>query len=133
MYIFTINLLHKRVIFSGILLLIFLFHETSFTYRIYEDGSRKGSCIIQNLEEVLVRSKSDVYNVIAKGSAKRQTAATLMNAHSSRSHTVFTVTVHIKENTLDGDELLKVGILAFSFCFLYYFLMIVILILLLCY
>ena len=80
-----------------------------------------------------MRSKSDVYNVIAKGSAKRQTAATLMNAHSSRSHTVFTVTVHIKENTLDGDELLKVGILAFSFCFLYYFLMIVILILLLCY
>ncbi|MCL4129240.1 UNVERIFIED_CONTAM: hypothetical protein GTU68_041069 [Idotea baltica] len=32
-----------------------------------------------------------------------------MNAHSSRSHTVFTVTVHIKENTIDGDELLKAG------------------------
>lgn len=74
----------------------------------YEDATRKGSCIIQGLEEVLVRSKSDVYSVMEKGSAKRQTAATLMNAHSSRSHTVFTVTIHIKENTLDGDELLKV-------------------------
>lgn len=76
--------------------------------RLYEDSSRKGSCIIQGLEEVLVRSKSDVYSVLEKGSAKRQTAATLMNAHSSRSHTVFTVTIHIKENTVDGDELLKV-------------------------
>lgn len=79
--------------------------------RLYEDSSRKGSCIIQGLEEVLVRSKSDVYSVLEKGSAKRQTAATLMNAHSSRSHTVFTVTVHIKENTVDGDELLKVSFL----------------------
>lgn len=78
-------------------------------FRLYEDASRKGSCIIQGLEEVLVRSKSDVYSILEKGSAKRQTAATLMNAHSSRSHTVFTVTVHIKENTVDGEELLKVS------------------------
>ncbi|KAA0195429.1 hypothetical protein HAZT_HAZT002146 [Hyalella azteca] len=85
-----------------------LYNEELFDL-LYEDSSRKGSCIIQGLEEVLVRSKNDVYNVIEKGSAKRQTAATLMNAHSSRSHTVFTVTVHIKENTLDGDELLKTG------------------------
>lgn len=84
-------------------------HDDMSKLRLYEDSSRKGSCIIQGLEEVLVRSKSDVYSVLEKGSAKRQTAATLMNAHSSRSHTVFTVTVHIKENTVDGDELLKTG------------------------
>ncbi|MPC44745.1 Kinesin-like protein KIF11 [Portunus trituberculatus] len=30
-----------------------------------------------------------------------------MNAHSSRSHTVFTVIVHMKENTVDSDELMK--------------------------
>ncbi|XP_076068236.1 uncharacterized protein LOC143040737 isoform X2 [Oratosquilla oratoria] len=77
--------------------------------RLYEDVSRKGSCIIHGLEEVLVRTKADVYAIIEKGSAKRQTAATLMNAHSSRSHTVFTVTVHMKENTIEGDELLKTG------------------------
>ncbi|XP_068249669.1 kinesin-like protein KIF11 [Palaemon carinicauda] len=77
--------------------------------RMYEDATRKGSCIIQGLEEVLVRSKANVYEVLEKGSNKRQTAATLMNAHSSRSHTVFTVTLHIKENTVDGDELLKTG------------------------
>lgn len=27
----------------------------------------------------------------------------------SRSHTVFSVTVHIKESTVDGEELLKTG------------------------
>ena len=40
---------------------------------------------------------------------RRQTAATLMNAHSSRSHTVFSVTVHIKESSIEGEELLKIG------------------------
>ena len=44
-----------------------------------------------------------------RGSAKRRTAATLMNAHSSRSHTVFTVTVHLKESSLEGNEVLRIG------------------------
>lgn len=77
--------------------------------KIYEDSSRKGSVIINGLEEVVVRSKDEVYQIIERGSAKRQTAATLMNASSSRSHTVFSVTIHIKENTVDGEELLKTG------------------------
>ena len=44
-----------------------------------------------------------------RGSAKRRTAATLMNAHSSRSHTVFTVTVHLRESSLEGNEVLRIG------------------------
>ncbi|XP_035674127.1 kinesin-like protein KIF11 [Branchiostoma floridae] len=32
-----------------------------------------------------------------------------MNAHSSRSHSVFMITVHIKETNMDGEELLKIG------------------------
>ncbi|KAG0726957.1 Kinesin-like protein Klp61F [Chionoecetes opilio] len=90
---------------------------------LYEDAAKKGSCIIQGLEEVLVRSKADVYTIMQKGSTKRQTAATLMNAHSSRSHTVFTVTLHMKENTVDGDELLKVrggGVRGSDFFFWYF-------------
>ncbi|XP_014232632.1 kinesin-like protein Klp61F isoform X1 [Trichogramma pretiosum] len=77
--------------------------------RIFEDASRKGAIIIHGLEEVTVHNKSEVYKILEKGSEKRQTAATLMNAHSSRSHTVFSITVHIKENTVDGEELLKTG------------------------
>ncbi|XP_033632588.1 kinesin-like protein KIF11-B [Asterias rubens] len=77
--------------------------------RIFEDAARKGSVVIQGLEEVVVRNKSEVYAILEKGAAKRQTAATLMNAHSSRSHSVFTVTIHIKENSVDGEELVKTG------------------------
>ncbi|XP_025994445.1 kinesin-like protein Klp61F [Solenopsis invicta] len=77
--------------------------------RLYEDASRKGSVIIHGLEEVTVHNKNEVYKILEKGSEKRQTAATLMNAHSSRSHTVFSITIHIKENTIDGEELLKTG------------------------
>ncbi|XP_014205799.1 kinesin-like protein Klp61F isoform X2 [Copidosoma floridanum] len=77
--------------------------------RIYEDATRKGAIIIHGLEEVTVHNKSEVYKILDKGSERRQTAATLMNAHSSRSHTVFSITVHIKENTVDGEELLKTG------------------------
>ena len=32
-----------------------------------------------------------------------------MNDKSSRSHSVFTVTVHIKESNPDGEELIKSG------------------------
>ncbi|XP_035742854.1 kinesin-like protein Klp61F [Vespa mandarinia] len=77
--------------------------------RLYEDTSRKGAVIIHGLEEVTVHNKSEVYKILEKGSEKRQTAVTLMNAQSSRSHTVFSITVHIKENTVDGEELLKTG------------------------
>ena len=47
--------------------------------------------------------------ILEKGSKKRQTAETMMNATSSRSHTVFTITVHIKEVTKEGDEVLRTG------------------------
>ncbi|KAL6443151.1 hypothetical protein ACFW04_002832 [Cataglyphis niger] len=77
--------------------------------RLYEDATRKGSVIIHGLEEVTVHNKNEVYKILEKGSEKRQTAATFMNAHSSRSHTVFSITIHIKENNVDGEELLKTG------------------------
>ncbi|XP_046741303.1 kinesin-like protein Klp61F [Diprion similis] len=84
-------------------------HDEASKIRLYEDASKKGAVIIHGLEEVTVHNKSEVFKILEKGSEKRQTAATLMNAHSSRSHTVFSITVHIKENTVDGEELLKTG------------------------
>lgn len=77
--------------------------------RIFEDSTKKGAVIISGLEEAAVTSKSDVYHILEKGSLKRQTAATLMNAHSSRSHTVFTVTVHIRESANEGEEFIRTG------------------------
>ncbi|XP_069140645.1 kinesin-like protein KIF11-B [Argopecten irradians] len=77
--------------------------------RIYDDSTKKGSVIINGLEEVVVRNKNEVFEILERGTSRRQTAATLMNAHSSRSHTVFSVTVHIKESNMEGEELLKTG------------------------
>ena len=65
--------------------------------------------MIQGLEEVIVNSKDEVFGILERGRQRRQTAATLLNAHSSRSHTVFTVTIHIKESSMDGEEMLKTG------------------------
>lgn len=77
--------------------------------RIFEDPNKKGSIIVQGLEEIPVHSTADVYKLLAKGQEKRKMAATLMNAQSSRSHTVFSILVHIKESGIDGDELMKIG------------------------
>ena len=78
-------------------------------YRLYEDGHKKGSVIIQGLEEVQVRDKREVFKILEKGSIKRQTAETKMNANSSRSHTVFTVTVFVNQQSIDGQDMLKIG------------------------
>ncbi|XP_075159680.1 kinesin-like protein at 61F [Haematobia irritans] len=77
--------------------------------RIFDDSTKKGSVIIQGLEEIPVHSKDDVYKLLEKGQERRRTASTLMNAQSSRSHTVFSILVHIKENGIDGEEMLKIG------------------------
>ncbi|KAF6773892.1 hypothetical protein AHF37_07226 [Paragonimus kellicotti] len=77
---------------------------------IYDDVNRKGSVIVKGLREVVVLDKDNVHSVIERGLAKRQTASTLLNAQSSRSHSIFTVTVHIKEiNEVSGEELLRIG------------------------
>lgn len=78
--------------------------------RIFEDPNKKGSIIVQGLEEIPVHSTSDVYKLLAKGQEKRKMASTQMNAQSSRSHTVFSILVHIKEKEgIEGEELLKIG------------------------
>lgn len=77
--------------------------------RIFEDSTRKGSVVIQGLEELAVSNKNEVYSILERGTARRQTAATLLNACSSRSHSVFSVTVHMKESSLEGEEMLKTG------------------------
>lgn len=57
------------------------FHNSTST-RLYEDTTKKGAVIIHGLEEVTVHNKNEVYKILEKGSEKRRTAATLMNAQS---------------------------------------------------
>ena len=40
---------------------------------------------------------------------RRQTAATLMNKNSSRSHSIFTMKIMMKESNSEGEEVVKNG------------------------
>ncbi|XP_059930075.1 kinesin-like protein KIF11 isoform X2 [Gadus macrocephalus] len=77
--------------------------------QLFDDPRNKRGVVVKGLEEVVVHNKDEVYQILKRGSAKRKTASTLMNAYSSRSHSVFSVTIHMKEVNLDGEELVKIG------------------------
>ncbi|CAI5774769.1 KIF11 [Podarcis lilfordi] len=77
--------------------------------QMFDDPRNKRGVIIKGLEEITVHNKDEVYQILERGAAKRTTAATLMNQYSSRSHSVFSVTLHMKETTTDGEELVKIG------------------------
>ncbi|KAM5236685.1 kinesin-like protein KIF11 [Ctenodactylus gundi] len=83
--------------------------EVSERLQMFDDPRNKRGVIIKGLEEITVHNKDEVYQILEKGAAKRTTAATLMNAYSSRSHSVFSVTIHMKETKVDGEELVKIG------------------------
>ncbi|KAK2984015.1 hypothetical protein RJ640_024229, partial [Escallonia rubra] len=72
-----------------------------------EDG--KGAVFMRGLEEEIVCSAEDIYKILEKGSARKHTAETLLNKQSNRSHSLFTITVQIKECTSEGVELIKCG------------------------
>ncbi|KAG8371393.1 hypothetical protein BUALT_Bualt13G0083100 [Buddleja alternifolia] len=72
-----------------------------------EDG--KGGVNIRGLEEEIVTTANEIYKILEKGSAKRKTAETLLNKQSSRSHSIFSITIHIKECTPEGEEMIKCG------------------------
>lgn len=76
--------------------------------KIFDDGSKKGVWI-QGVEEVNVRDASAALALLTKGSHRRQVAATKFNDHSSRSHSIFSITVHLKESAPGVDDMLKVG------------------------
>ena len=42
----------------------------------------QGACVVQGLEEAVVLDKDEVYRILERGAQRRQTAGTLMNAHS---------------------------------------------------
>ncbi|XP_074578266.1 kinesin-like protein KIN-5A [Curcuma longa] len=72
-----------------------------------EDG--KGGVLVRGLEEEVVYTAGEIYKILDKGSAKRRTAETLLNKQSSRSHSIFSITIHIKEITPEGEEMIKSG------------------------
>ncbi len=78
------------------------------TLRMYDDARGKG-VVIQGLEEVALKDAAHGLAVLRHGSRKRQIAATNCNEQSSRSHSVFTMTVFIKDKGSRGEDVLKIG------------------------
>jgi kinesin family protein 11 len=76
-------------------------------HQLCEDG--RGGVVVRGLEDEIVKTSEEIYAVLEKGQARRRTAETKLNKESSRSHSVFTVTIHIKETTPEGDEMIKCG------------------------
>lgn len=79
--------------------------------KIFEDGQKKGhsATIVQGMEESHIKNASAGIKLLQDGSHRRQVAATKCNDLSSRSHTVFTVTVYIKRTAENGEEYVNAG------------------------
>ncbi|KAK4058826.1 hypothetical protein OIO90_000272 [Microbotryomycetes sp. JL221] len=72
-------------------------HDARATVQIREDV--KGNIIWSGLKEVTVTSAAEVMNHLTSGSSLRQTGSTDMNAQSSRSHAIFSLTLEQRKLT----------------------------------
>lgn len=88
-----------------------LSRDDSVKLKIYEENNKRGSVstVVQGMEESHITSASKGLHLLKSGSHKRQVAATKCNDLSSRSHTVFTITVYIKRTTETGEEYVSAG------------------------
>lgn len=77
------------------------------TLKLCED--LKKGVVCQNLEEITVLNVSDIFEILQRGIEQRQTAETMMNKNSSRSHSIFTMKIMIRENNVDGEEIVRHG------------------------
>ncbi|RKP14663.1 P-loop containing nucleoside triphosphate hydrolase protein, partial [Piptocephalis cylindrospora] len=64
----------------------------------------KGRIYWTGVQEILVRNPEDVMNQLSQGSWRRQTGSTEMNAHSSRSHAIFSITLKQERGSGGGGE-----------------------------
>lgn len=79
--------------------------------KIYDEANKQGRTTtqVQGMEETHIKSASKGIALLRNGSHKRQVAATKCNDLSSRSHTVFTVTVYMKRQTETGEDFVSAG------------------------
>ncbi|XP_045475977.1 kinesin-like protein KIF11 [Harmonia axyridis] len=74
--------------------------------RIYEDKMK--SVHVKNLQEVTVLNPWDIISLLKRGCERRQVASTLMNNHSSRSHTVFRISVSTMQTVSIAENITSI-------------------------
>lgn len=79
--------------------------------KIFDEANKNGrtTTLVQGMEESHVKSAARGLKLLRDGSLKRQVAATKCNDLSSRSHTVFTITVYIKRTSDTGEDFVSAG------------------------
>jgi len=69
-----------------------------------------GGVFVKDLSNLIVKSVSDLKQVMEVGQRNRSVASTLMNNESSRSHSIFTITIETAETSqIDDKEHIRVG------------------------
>jgi len=64
---------------------------------------------VKDLSTFVVKTPADLMDVFAEGNINRHVGATNMNEQSSRSHSVFTITIETSQVGEDGKSHIKVG------------------------
>lgn len=70
---------------------------------------KDGQVYVKDLSTFVVKSPEDMMEVFNEGTVNRHVRATNMNDTSSRSHSIFTVTIESSEMGQDGKSHIKVG------------------------
>ncbi|CAK4034914.1 Kinesin bimC [Lecanosticta acicola] len=79
--------------------------------KIYDEANKNGrtTTLVQGMEESHIKTASKGIQLLRNGSHRRQVAATKCNDLSSRSHTVFTITVYMKRTSDTGEDYVSAG------------------------
>ncbi|KAK8946121.1 125 kDa kinesin-related protein [Platanthera guangdongensis] len=85
----------------------FLDDKSTRRITLMEDG--KGGVFVRGMEEDIVYSADEIYKILDNATTRRHSTANLLNKHSSRSHSIFSITIHIKDISREGQEIIKIG------------------------
>lgn len=70
---------------------------------------KEGTVYVKDLSTFVVKSPENMMEIFNEGQLNRHVGATDMNEHSSRSHSLFTITIESSEIGGDGKAHIKVG------------------------
>jgi centromeric protein E len=78
-------------------------NASSKNLKIVSEDAAKGA-VIDNLVEIVARTAEDFMAILQRGEASRSYATTNMNAESSRSHTIYRVSIETRDRNESDDS-----------------------------